>query len=310
MDTDIKRMVDRFLGWKLPQDFCPDCGIIFDGRKDDEWNKGKSWPTGTNLLHAVQAEAMFRYVLDSSDKPAGCSSDPSNCPDNEGYGCACTPTNKESLTVAADTPGKPVTVDTPVFRTILSTYNIGQMLEAAFIAYIDAHTARAVAAAREEVAAHQQRHIDQLKARKAGLETIIDQMKAERATAPQQHAQAALSEVVALAWKWHKAAVADGFAASESAQELFELLGWPDEASQQPAAAPDQQGDWPQDFRDVIKGAEDAAYQQGRAAGLEEAAKVCESGLIDNPTIYEAYAIRKCASAIRAIAAKPAEGKS
>ena len=56
-------MVDRFLAWPLPKDFAPDCGISFDGRKDDEWNKGKTWPVGTNLLTADQARAMLEYVL-------------------------------------------------------------------------------------------------------------------------------------------------------------------------------------------------------------------------------------------------------
>jgi hypothetical protein len=62
-DADVTAMVDRFLGWKLPKDFCPDCGVSFDGRKDDEWNKNKTWPTGTNLLTAEQAKAMFEYAL-------------------------------------------------------------------------------------------------------------------------------------------------------------------------------------------------------------------------------------------------------
>jgi hypothetical protein len=59
----INRMVDRFLGWKLPQDFVPDCGISFDGRKDDEFNKNKTWPIGTNLLTADQVREMFAYCL-------------------------------------------------------------------------------------------------------------------------------------------------------------------------------------------------------------------------------------------------------
>lgn len=60
---DIQGMVNRFLGWKLPTDFCPDCGINFDGRKDDDWNKNKTWPIGTNLFTADQAKAMFEYCL-------------------------------------------------------------------------------------------------------------------------------------------------------------------------------------------------------------------------------------------------------
>lgn len=59
----IDKMVNRFLGWPLPKTFYPDCGISFDGRKDDQWNKNKTWPIGTNLLTAVEAKAMFEYVL-------------------------------------------------------------------------------------------------------------------------------------------------------------------------------------------------------------------------------------------------------
>lgn len=63
-------MVTRFLSWKLPKDFAPDCGISFDGRKDDEWNKNKTWPVGTNLLSADQARAMIMHLLgDSSPIP-------------------------------------------------------------------------------------------------------------------------------------------------------------------------------------------------------------------------------------------------
>jgi hypothetical protein len=61
-----KEMVDRFLSWPLPKDFAPDCGISFDGRKDDEWNKNKQWPVGTNLFTAEQARAMLEYVMQSA----------------------------------------------------------------------------------------------------------------------------------------------------------------------------------------------------------------------------------------------------
>lgn len=59
----IDQMVDRFLCWKLPADFAPDCGISFDGRQDDELNKNKSWPTGTNLFTAGQVKEMFSHCL-------------------------------------------------------------------------------------------------------------------------------------------------------------------------------------------------------------------------------------------------------
>jgi len=57
----VKKMfVDKFLGWKLPQDFRPDAGISFTPR----YNVGTPYerdhePTGTNLFTADQAEAMF-----------------------------------------------------------------------------------------------------------------------------------------------------------------------------------------------------------------------------------------------------------
>lgn len=55
--VDIEQMVNRFLGWKLPQTFAPDCGILFKQVYAD------SWPTGTNLFHAGEAKAMFEHCL-------------------------------------------------------------------------------------------------------------------------------------------------------------------------------------------------------------------------------------------------------
>ena len=55
-------MVSRFLSWKLPNDFHPDGGMVFiptKGRGPDS----PHWPTGTNLLHAGQAEEMLRHVV-------------------------------------------------------------------------------------------------------------------------------------------------------------------------------------------------------------------------------------------------------
>ena len=60
---NLKEIVDRFLGWPLPKTFSPDCGISFDGRKDDEWNKNKTWPIGTNLFTAEEARQMFEHAL-------------------------------------------------------------------------------------------------------------------------------------------------------------------------------------------------------------------------------------------------------
>lgn len=55
-------MVDRFLGWKLPQDFAPDCYIGFEREKATAF----AWPSGTNLLHAGQAKEMLEYVVGGS----------------------------------------------------------------------------------------------------------------------------------------------------------------------------------------------------------------------------------------------------
>ena len=59
----IARAVDKFLAWKLPPDFCPDCGVSFDGRGKDARGYDKGWPVGTNLLTADQARAMFEHCV-------------------------------------------------------------------------------------------------------------------------------------------------------------------------------------------------------------------------------------------------------
>lgn len=61
---DIDGMVNRFLGWKLPQHFYPDCYVSFDREKASQSPHG--WPIGTNLLTAEQARKMFEYVMAST----------------------------------------------------------------------------------------------------------------------------------------------------------------------------------------------------------------------------------------------------
>lgn len=56
-DAQIKHMVDRFLSWKLPDNFSPDAGVSFD--PPVAW----PWTTGTNLLDATQAEVMVRHMV-------------------------------------------------------------------------------------------------------------------------------------------------------------------------------------------------------------------------------------------------------
>lgn len=60
-DALLKSAVDRFLCWDLPNDFAPDCHVSFD--RDMAKQGRHSWPTGTNLLTAEQALAMFRHCL-------------------------------------------------------------------------------------------------------------------------------------------------------------------------------------------------------------------------------------------------------
>ena len=52
-------MVDRFLGWRLPEDFAPDAGISLNRTYTDNFGM----PSGTNLLHAGQAKEMLEYVV-------------------------------------------------------------------------------------------------------------------------------------------------------------------------------------------------------------------------------------------------------
>lgn len=64
-EAQIKHMVDRFLGWRLPKDFRPDCGINFDAdaaKKLDPRNLQYE-PNGTNLFDARQAEAMVLHMI-------------------------------------------------------------------------------------------------------------------------------------------------------------------------------------------------------------------------------------------------------
>lgn len=56
-DKQIKHMVNRFLCWKLPENFNPDGGVSFR-------RVFKATPSGTNLLDATQAETMVRFMVE------------------------------------------------------------------------------------------------------------------------------------------------------------------------------------------------------------------------------------------------------
>lgn len=61
-DEQIKHMVNRFLGWRLPENFRPDNGISY--ARPNYHPSVDATPTGTNLFDATQATAMVRHMLD------------------------------------------------------------------------------------------------------------------------------------------------------------------------------------------------------------------------------------------------------
>lgn len=69
-DEQIKYMVQRFLGWRLPNTFSPDAGISFQPEYNVEFNAARGLPpsrnepVGTNLFDAQEAEAMVRYMVE------------------------------------------------------------------------------------------------------------------------------------------------------------------------------------------------------------------------------------------------------
>lgn len=72
-DEQIKHMVERFLSWKLPENFNPDGGISFKA----EFNEHTPWPmmhepSGTNLFDYTQAEAMVRHMLEGLPATTSC----------------------------------------------------------------------------------------------------------------------------------------------------------------------------------------------------------------------------------------------
>lgn len=69
-NDQIKHMVNRFLGWKLPEDFTPDAGISFDVEKC-RYGMTVHFPIGTNLFTATQAEAMIRYLTEGMPQNYG-----------------------------------------------------------------------------------------------------------------------------------------------------------------------------------------------------------------------------------------------
>ncbi|GAB3099902.1 hypothetical protein [Pseudomaricurvus hydrocarbonicus] len=61
----IENMVTKFLCWKLPKEFAPDCGIEFT--PPETGSPEHFWPVGTNLFTADQAREMIEHMLSDSD---------------------------------------------------------------------------------------------------------------------------------------------------------------------------------------------------------------------------------------------------
>lgn len=64
-DEQIKHMVERFLGWRLPENFSPDDGISFKAAFNEHTaHPMRHEPHGTNLFDYEQAQTMVRYMID------------------------------------------------------------------------------------------------------------------------------------------------------------------------------------------------------------------------------------------------------
>jgi hypothetical protein len=64
-EEQIEHMVQRFLSWRLPENFHPDGGITFKAAFNEHTaHPMKHEPTGTNLLDATQAKAMVRHMIE------------------------------------------------------------------------------------------------------------------------------------------------------------------------------------------------------------------------------------------------------
>lgn len=64
-DALVKHMVNRFLGWKMPDNFSPDGGISFEKVGNaGTVNEYRHQPSGTNLLDATQATAMVEHMFE------------------------------------------------------------------------------------------------------------------------------------------------------------------------------------------------------------------------------------------------------
>lgn len=70
-EPQVEHMVQRFLTWRLPEDFNPDNGISFKPTFNDHFPEPmKCNPVGTNLFDYTQTKAMVRHMLEGMSAPA------------------------------------------------------------------------------------------------------------------------------------------------------------------------------------------------------------------------------------------------
>jgi len=63
-EAQIKHMAERFLNWKLPEDFNPDAGISFQPMFNENTpHPMRHEPTGTNLFGYDDAVNMVRHMI-------------------------------------------------------------------------------------------------------------------------------------------------------------------------------------------------------------------------------------------------------
>lgn len=70
-DAQIKHMTERFLRWKLPENFNPDGGISFQRIFNENTPyPSKAEPSGTNLFDYNQAKAMVQHLVEGLPEAA------------------------------------------------------------------------------------------------------------------------------------------------------------------------------------------------------------------------------------------------
>lgn len=71
-EEQIKHMAERFLCWKLPENFNPDNGISYAGPIGNNGVPGMEYkrePSGTNLFGYTEAKAMVEFKLQGLPDP-------------------------------------------------------------------------------------------------------------------------------------------------------------------------------------------------------------------------------------------------